>query len=157
MSILPQPTPPASTTGAASIQDSCPARVETMPWHWRDSDEPAFPTYQDFVHSEWDALVRATAEHPDPDSWPRRHARGDWPAPRSCDLRVRKLYWLARRDGLRCRYCGSGLCPCQATIDHLTPTSRGGSSTPANLGLACLSCNARKGARTEVEFCGATA
>lgn len=39
-----------------------------------------------------------------------------------------------------------------ATRDHLLPRSRGGSDQPHNLVLACSTCNAKKGDRTEEEF-----
>ena len=47
-----------------------------------------------------------------------------------------------------CIYCGA---PAQ-THDHVIPRSRGGSDDPANLVLACVSCNASKGARTPEEW-----
>ncbi len=54
------------------------------------------------------------------------------------------------RDGERCRYCG---CPCpdDLSIDHVFPRSRGGSDKPANLVVACFSCNSRKNDRTPEE------
>lgn len=55
---------------------------------------------------------------------------------------------VLERDGARCRYCGSAKHP---TIDHVVPKSRGGSDEPANLVVACRSCNARKGDRTPGE------
>ena len=48
-----------------------------------------------------------------------------------------------------CYWCGD---PYANTRDHLTPTSRGGSDDTSNIVLACHSCNARKGAKTEDEF-----
>lgn len=46
--------------------------------------------------------------------------------------------------GRRCAYCGSAE---NLTIDHLVPRSKGGRDHPANLVLACLSCNNRKGSK----------
>lgn len=40
----------------------------------------------------------------------------------------------------------------RATWDHLTPTSRGGTSFYDNLCLACEECNSAKGNLTEAEF-----
>jgi hypothetical protein len=37
-------------------------------------------------------------------------------------------------------------------LDHVVPVSRGGTSDATNLVACCASCNARKGARTGVEF-----
>ncbi len=40
-----------------------------------------------------------------------------------------------------CHYCGTSLSVEQATIDHVIPVSKGGRNSPANLVVACLSCN----------------
>jgi len=61
---------------------------------------------------------------------------------------------LRKRDGKRCHFCkvtmsfkpvpnGSYL-PKRATLEHLTPLSRGGTHTWANVVLACWQCNVRK-------------
>jgi len=42
--------------------------------------------------------------------------------------------------------------PLQATIDHLTPLSRGGGNGQKNKVLACRRCNSLKGSLTEEEF-----
>lgn len=52
---------------------------------------------------------------------------------------------IARRDGWRCRYCGSVDGPFE--IDHVVPIALGGSNRLHNLVLACQECNGRKGAR----------
>lgn len=58
------------------------------------------------------------------------------------------------RDGWRCHLCrrvvDRGLVyphPQSASIDHLVPLSRGGAHEPANVALAHLSCNRRRGTR----------
>ena len=38
------------------------------------------------------------------------------------------------------------------TVDHLTPTGRGGEHHPRNMGAACYDCNHEKGEMTEEEF-----
>lgn len=48
-----------------------------------------------------------------------------------------------------CYYCGVADA---GTIDHRIPLIRGGSHWPANLVPCCVSCNSRKGAKTEFEF-----
>lgn len=48
-----------------------------------------------------------------------------------------------------CIYCGSGE---DLTLDHLTPLANGGAHTQDNLGVACRSCNSRKGTKTYEEF-----
>lgn len=63
---------------------------------------------------------------------------------------------LRNRDGDTCHYCGIELVfasfakkkrPAnQATIEHLTPISRGGGHTFANCALSCWACNSSKGA-----------
>ncbi len=44
----------------------------------------------------------------------------------------------------RCSYCGIQLTRKSATIDHIVPKSKGGSSSEFNLALACKPCNGRK-------------
>lgn len=58
--------------------------------------------------------------------------------------------YLLEKWGRKCAYCGAKDCPLQ--IEHLTPTSRGGSDRVSNLTLACNPCNQRKGAQTAAEF-----
>ncbi len=53
---------------------------------------------------------------------------------------------VLRRDGRRCRYCGSTDGPFH--IDHIKPRSRGGSNSPRNLTVACRTCNTSKGAKS---------
>lgn len=48
-----------------------------------------------------------------------------------------------RRDGFRCRYCGSETKP--LTVDHLVLWEEGGPSTEANLASACRDCNKARG------------
>ena len=55
------------------------------------------------------------------------------------------------RDRFRCQYCGQKRAPAELTLDHITPRSRDGRSTPENLATACVSCNTRKGSRTPEE------
>ncbi|HZI20515.1 MAG TPA: HNH endonuclease [Pyrinomonadaceae bacterium] len=55
------------------------------------------------------------------------------------------------RDGFRCQYCGGRFAARDLTLDHVTPRSRAGRSTPENLVAACARCNARKADRTPEE------
>lgn len=52
------------------------------------------------------------------------------------------------RDGNKCVYCGSTR---NLTIDHIIPTSRGGSNSWSNMVCCCNSCNTRKGNKTPEE------
>lgn len=61
---------------------------------------------------------------------------------------------LAREDGPGCGICGDDVDltlrrpdPMRASVDHKIPVARGGTSERANLQLAHLRCNMRKGAR----------
>ncbi len=58
-----------------------------------------------------------------------------------CDL----LEWL-------CQYCSCVLTKKTATMDHVTPLSRGGSNDIDNIVPACRSCNARKGNKLLTEL-----
>jgi hypothetical protein len=52
------------------------------------------------------------------------------------------------RDKYKCHYCGKqGL-----TLDHMTPRSKGGCSTPKNLVCCCYECNQKKGSLSYKEF-----
>jgi 5-methylcytosine-specific restriction endonuclease McrA len=54
---------------------------------------------------------------------------------------------LFLRDDFTCQYCGRR-CACdRLSIDHVTPRSRGGSTSWENCVLACVTCNARKADR----------
>lgn len=55
------------------------------------------------------------------------------------------------RDRMTCQYCHQPFVPKQLTLDHVTPRSRGGSSTWDNLVAACYGCNNRKADRTPAE------
>lgn len=54
-----------------------------------------------------------------------------------------------RRDGYRCRWCGS---PDDLELDHIVPFSRGGACDLDNIQILCSDCNKRKGARDPREF-----
>lgn len=56
---------------------------------------------------------------------------------------------IFKRDGHECQYCGSR--PKELTIDHVLPTSRGGTDTWDNTVASCSPCNRKKGARTPAE------
>jgi 5-methylcytosine-specific restriction endonuclease McrA len=54
--------------------------------------------------------------------------------------------------GRPCRYCGDKLDPANWSLDHQTPTSRGGSFTLANLAVICEPCNRVKGVLDAQEY-----
>jgi 5-methylcytosine-specific restriction endonuclease McrA len=63
---------------------------------------------------------------------------------------------VLQRDAYRCIYCGVRPGDKQAgrllnrqdfSVDHLTPSSRGGDDSWGNTAAACLRCNVKKGAR----------
>jgi 5-methylcytosine-specific restriction endonuclease McrA len=58
---------------------------------------------------------------------------------------------LCIRDRYMCQFCGAKLSGENLTIDHLTPRSRGGSTTWENCVLSCIRCNERKRDRTPDE------
>ncbi len=58
--------------------------------------------------------------------------------------------YLLEKWGRQCVYCHKTDVPLQ--IEHLVPTSRGGSNRVTNLGLACGKCNQRKDTKTAAEF-----
>jgi hypothetical protein len=54
--------------------------------------------------------------------------------------------YVARRASHRCEYCRAPEVVFNFTfeVEHITPTSRGGSDEKNNLALACRACNAHK-------------
>jgi 5-methylcytosine-specific restriction endonuclease McrA len=73
-------------------------------------------------------------------------------------VRYVKMHWMYRpagysregvlkRDGHRCAYCGSRA----NTLDHIVPSSRGGTWSWLNTVAACGPCNSRKANRTPGE------
>lgn len=58
---------------------------------------------------------------------------------------------IFRRDNNTCAYCGSHFSDTMLTLDHVQPSSRGGSNDWSNLVSACFPCNNRKGNRTPAE------
>ncbi len=63
---------------------------------------------------------------------------------------LRRLRILVR-DRFCCQYCGRQMAAHELTLDHITPRSKRGRSTPENLVAACKRCNTRKGDRTPEE------
>lgn len=59
----------------------------------------------------------------------------------SADRRRRRAA-VIKRDGKRCRWCGTTH---DLTLDHKIPKARGGSNAIKNLQLLCALCNSMKG------------
>ena len=55
------------------------------------------------------------------------------------------------RDSFSCQYCNGRFETRELTFDHVTPRSRGGRTTWANVVTACSRCNIRKSNRTPQE------
>ena len=58
---------------------------------------------------------------------------------------------LLARDNFSCQYCLTPLRYGEATVDHVTPRSQGGTTTWHNVVTACHPCNRKKGGRTPEE------
>lgn len=69
----------------------------------------------------------------------------------------RRLYLgqLHRMQSGMCHYCQKPTKRKDATIDHLTPLSRGGKDQPFNMAMACRGCNEAKDDQTVEEFMNA--
>lgn len=65
------------------------------------------------------------------------------------DLRMAQWFEVLDEWQHRCAYCGAAG---PLWIDHMTPLSRGGSNTVANVVPACEECNRRKARRTVYQF-----
>lgn len=84
--------------------------------------------------------------------------------------RITRLNYIARKKGAQgnykkedflslfnegdqdCYLCGCSISQFDFHIEHKTPLSRGGSNEIDNIGISCMTCNVRKGNRTEEEF-----
>ena len=55
------------------------------------------------------------------------------------------------RDGFTCQYCTARLPSEELTFDHVTPRSRGGTTTWENIVTCCIPCNRQKSNRTPAE------
>lgn len=62
-------------------------------------------------------------------------------------IRGSKRQRIIERDGLVCGICGGGVPATKVDIDHIIPSSLGGTDEEHNLQVAHQSCNRRKGAR----------
>lgn len=62
----------------------------------------------------------------------------------------KKLYRLTAT--FICPYCHKEFPLNKATVEHLVPRSRGGTSDPANIVYACKFCNNQKGSLTPEEY-----
>lgn len=56
----------------------------------------------------------------------------------------RLRYEILRRDNHVCYYCGGTAPEVRLTVDHVVPTTLGGSDEASNLVAACVDCNAGK-------------
>lgn len=53
----------------------------------------------------------------------------------------RLRFEILRRDGFKCRYCGTVAAERELRVDHVIPEALGGSSDPSNLATSCDPCN----------------
>jgi hypothetical protein len=59
---------------------------------------------------------------------------------------------IIARDGWFCSYCGDAISAEDMTVDHVTPTTRGGADTLSNVVVCCRWCNSEKGDMTLEEY-----
>ena len=61
-------------------------------------------------------------------------------------------WWHNKISSSNCYYCEKKLTKDDATMDHVTPLSQGGSTTKGNVVVACKGCNTKKKDMTAVEW-----
>lgn len=71
-----------------------------------------------------------------------RYVKSRHKRPRRIKLSKDTLYL---RDHGKCQYCNLKIRAHEATVDHVTPKSRGGKNEWTNVVLACGPCNQKKG------------
>lgn len=54
-------------------------------------------------------------------------------------------YNVSLRDHFKCQYCDTGISTNTVTMDHVLPTSKGGTTCWENIVAACEPCNSKKG------------
>lgn len=59
-------------------------------------------------------------------------------------ISTRTRFEVLKRDEFRCAYCGTAAEAADLHVDHIVPTSRGGTDEITNLITACSSCNLGK-------------
>ncbi len=140
---------------------AAPARI-----HWLVLDttelsaEAAFMSRDD-LGAAWLAIAHAAATGETPDlSDPAVADLWQFVEPRSRLDRRPNLPAATRalvfeRDGLVCRYCEDEGGPFE--IDHVVPVVAGGTDDPANLCVACETCNRSKGAKSLADWGGRAA
>jgi hypothetical protein len=60
----------------------------------------------------------------------------------------RLRFEILRRDGFKCRYCGTVAAAAELRVDHVIPEALGGPSEPSNLATSCDPCNSGKSSTT---------
>ena len=76
-----------------------------------------------------------------------------WDSLRYAEWKRYNFSKIYTRDDGRCFWCHYKVSKNKATIDHLTPTSRGGKPLAANnMVICCSDCNASKGNLTGEEY-----
>lgn len=81
----------------------------------------------------------------------RRNQGMNWITPK-------KRLAIYLRDGLACVYCSASVEQgTKLSLDHLTPSSKGGSNKETNLVTCCSRCNSSRGDRPWRKFAGTVA
>ena len=92
----------------------------------------------------WAKALSAAGLPPAPLGAKKPHRRIGSEDTRDASLRLR--FKIFNRDSFRCAYCGATVADgVRLVVDHITPASKGGKTTEANLTTACDNCNLGKG------------
>lgn len=96
-------------------------------------------------HRQW---LEANREKESWVRWRREHGLAQFYKRRAIEKQGEPIHLhdLAERDGWRCHICGGRVTAKTWSMDHLVPISKGGTHTLANVALAHLRCNQRRGA-----------
>ena len=97
--------------------------------------------------STWSSKIMTSSSHIESPATVRLLSRvtRKWFAPR---FRKSAIYC---RDNWSCQYCGCHLSKSNATIDHVIPRAKGGSTSWKNCVASCKDCNRTKGCKTPNE------
>lgn len=138
-----QPVSPESCPALVLNADFRPLSYYPLSlWHWQDAVKAVFLERVNIV-SQYDRIVHSPSFE---FRLPSVVSLKNYVRPAKYPAFTRFNVFL--RDKFTCQYCG---CQEELTFDHVTPRSKGGTTTWKNVVAACSPCNLKKGGKLPKE------